>query len=676
MVGKAKSRPTKADYTAIVRENEALKVQVARYAKENRKRHSFVGQSRGCRSLSDIIYSEEEIGDVIPEDGLAIMDKDEYLVEGEKPQKRKTDLGSKMSYHVMNQGQIARRHLHFASENTGKLLDMISSPCTNFPEKVMKKLVHMNQEYLLGNTFKSDLIMLCDMAMPLLESEPRCIRLQSPCHVFGDIHGNMDELHFYNEVIWTKGIHLTPGKFVFLGDYVDRGMRGLECVAYLLAMKIRNPTKVYLLRGNHELRDVNSWDDFYGEKCLISQCWRRFGRDSGTQIWETINQVFDRLPLAAIIDEDIFCIHGGIPRPVDGVNQVDLIMQVPPVAGIAPPYPHEHPVLSHVAHQCLWSDPVKNDEETRMDGAGFGSNPRGMKAQCFGRAAIDSFLSQNDLSYIIRAHEKTVDGMSLSKDARVITVFSTSKDHNLGQQALAACLLIDDCRIEVITKDPGYERMVRIFSQSSGSFQAQERFSSYNVRTSDTDMFGLHEDELRRVENYRKRSIGLQCQSNPATMDSDLETPMENGGYNNSVEHLNVCNRDNNLDNTVSDDSENNRYNLTAMVEEASVFCDILNDDSAPRCMDMNRRDSLDPNDFEELRTKSRPVILCSISVSEGVINDKDRFNRKGETTDQSSAATFQDCRDQKRATTTSKPKVRETRNRFINAVSNWAKHK
>ncbi len=683
-VGKPiKSRPTKADYASIVRENEVLKAQVEKYAKEKRKKHSFVGLSRGCGSLSDITCGEEEMGVVIPEDepAIAIKDGDEYLVDSDKPQKRKTGLGSKMSHHVMNQGKIGRRHLRFASENTGKVLDMIPSPKTNFPDKVMKKLVQMNLDYLFGNAFRSDLITLCDMAKPLLESEPRCIRLQSPCHVFGDIHGNMDELHFFNEVIWAKGVHLTPGKFIFLGDYVDRGIYGLECVAYLLAMKVRSPTKVYLLRGNHELRDVNSWNDFYGEKCLISQCLRRFGPDRGMEIWEAVNQVFDRLPLAAIIDEDIFCIHGGIPRPVDGMNQVDLIMQVPPVAAITPPYPYEHPVLTLVAHQCLWSDPVKTDDEIYMDGAGFGSNPRGNKAQCYGRAAVDSFLSNNDFSYIIRAHEKTKDGMSLAKDARVITVFSTSKDHNLGQQALAACLLIDDCHIEVITKDPSYERMARIFTEScgSGSFQLVERFGTRDIRTSEIDPPGFNEEELRHFENNRKHSIGLQQQSNLATMDSHLETPIENGGCNNSVEHLNGSNRENNLDNVVPDDSVNTRCNLPAVVEESFLFSDVLIDDSVPYCMEMNdRRESLDPNDFEEMRKKSRPVILRSTPITEGAatINDKGRFNRNGEITDRSSSATFQDCSGQKKATTTSKPKPRETGNRFINAVSNWAKLK
>ncbi len=553
---------------------------------------------------------------------------------------------------------------------------MLLTPRDNLPEKTMRRLENMNVAYLAGNAFKSDLMTLCDMARPLLESEPRCIRLQSPCHVFGDIHGNIEELHFFSDMIWTKGVHLTPGKFVFLGDYVDRGMHGLECVAYLLAMKVRNPTKVYLLRGNHELRDVNSWDDFYGEKCLISQCRKRYGAESGMVVWETINEVFDRLPLAAIIDEDIFCIHGGIPRPVNGANQVDLIMQIPPVASIAPPYPYEFPVITQVAHQCLWSDPVKPDKEERMDYTGFGSNPRGKTAQCYGKAAVDSFLERNDLSYIIRAHEKTKDGMSLSKDARVITVFSTSKDHNLGRQAVAACLLIDDHHIEVITKDPSYERMRKIFTESS-SLNFQRSCSSdiggLGIRKHSLE-FDFDEGKSSHVEcgnnsSYDDTIDSLYWQDNvKATSDCLAMDIMESEEYNYDRE-TQGCNKSDNLAILVPDNSLSTQYILPTIMNS---FSDTLCDD-VPRCLDVNHRDSLDPNDFKELRTKSKPVVLKPIlpRKESAENNDKDLFDGKGQTC--GTAAAYQGGKDQKQAT---KPKPREGGIGFLNAMSTWVSRK
>lgn len=91
----------------------------------------------------------------------------------------------------------------------------------------------------------------------ILSSEPRLLRLRSPAYVFGDFHGNMTDLLTFAKTMWPLGMHLTPGTFLFLGDYVDRGMFGLELLAYLFAQKIMLPEKVYLLRGNHEVKAVN-----------------------------------------------------------------------------------------------------------------------------------------------------------------------------------------------------------------------------------------------------------------------------------------------------------------------------------------------------------------------------------------------------------------------------------
>lgn len=91
----------------------------------------------------------------------------------------------------------------------------------------------------------------------ILASEPRIIQLRAPAYVFGDIHGNMTDLLSFANNLWPLGMHLTPGTFLFLGDYVDRGMNSIEVLAYMFAQKIMLPEKVFLLRGNHEVRIVN-----------------------------------------------------------------------------------------------------------------------------------------------------------------------------------------------------------------------------------------------------------------------------------------------------------------------------------------------------------------------------------------------------------------------------------
>lgn len=112
-------------------------------------------------------------------------------------------------------------------------------------------------QYLTSMEFAKDLLKLTKKIKTVLEQEPRVAFVQSPAYVFGDIHGNLEDLHFFSDNVWRLGMALTAGNFVFLGDYVDRGMSCLEVVAYLFSMKLLFPHKVFLLRGNHETRDVN-----------------------------------------------------------------------------------------------------------------------------------------------------------------------------------------------------------------------------------------------------------------------------------------------------------------------------------------------------------------------------------------------------------------------------------
>lgn len=328
-----------------------------------------------------------------------------------------------------------------------RILDMFQSPSSHL-------------DYLNSDQFAKDLFKLCQKVRHVLEREPRVVYLQSPAYIFGDIHGNLEDLHFFSDNIWRLGMGLTAGNFLFLGDYVDRGMSCLEVTAYLLAMKLQLPDKVYLLRGNHETRDVNGWEEHYGERSFIYQCRSRFGDDIGYRIWEACNQVFDRLPLCGVVDQDIFCVHGGIPRPVArDTTRIQDILNVPKVAGINPPYEHEDDAYQQVASDCIWSDPASEDQEQHSvdPETGFGESLRGGGAICFGNKAVTDFLQQQGFSYIMRAHEAHAEGVAVSKGARVFTVFSTSKDHNQGSQALAGCILVDGEKLQVINRSPAYK---------------------------------------------------------------------------------------------------------------------------------------------------------------------------------------------------------------------------
>jgi hypothetical protein len=112
-----------------------------------------------------------------------------------------------------------------------------------------------------------------------------------------------------------------------------------------------------------------------------------------------------------------------------------------------------------VASDCVWSDPATEEQEmVSVDPeTGFGESRRGGGAICFGNKAVTNFLEQHDFSYIMRAHEAHAEGVAVSKEARVFTVFSTSQDHNQGSQAMAGCILVDNERLQVINRSPAYK---------------------------------------------------------------------------------------------------------------------------------------------------------------------------------------------------------------------------
>jgi len=393
-----------------------------------------------------------------------------------------------------------------ASICTQRALDLIpDDSILNQPGFVQRILDMFEQpsahvDYLNSIQFAKDVFKLCQKVRHIFEREPRVAFVQSPAYVFGDIHGNLEDLHFFSDNLWRLGMSLTAGNFVFLGDYVDRGKSCLECIAYLFVMKYQLPNKVFLLRGNHETRDVNGWEEHYGERSFIFQCRNRFGDDVGYRVWEACNQIFDRLPLAAVIDQDVFCVHGGIPRPITNGTRIQDMLSVPRVAGINPPYEHEDDQYQQVASDCIWSDPASEEQEINSvdPESGFGESLRGGGAICFGNKAVTAFLKQQGFSYIMRAHEAHAEGVALSKGARVFTVFSTSQDHNQGSNAMAGCMLVDNDKLQVINRSPAYK-------------------NQYVHRRDSVSVMNLSETEMQK-----RIKLGLVRESTPQD-DSDEE---------------------------------------------------------------------------------------------------------------------------------------------------------
>ncbi|KAJ0182165.1 hypothetical protein K1T71_002887 [Dendrolimus kikuchii] len=261
------------------------------------------------------------------------------------------------------------------------------------------------------------LLKLADAVRQICFNEPRLLRLASPVYAIGDLHGNLSALLAMEAALWPSGSALAPARLLFLGDYVDRGAHGTELMAYLLAAKLQRPTGVFLVRGNHETRDIQKMFSFYNE------CVAKYGEAEGSRIWNAINSVFDVLPLAAVVDDKVFCCHGGIPPPwvcplMSAIDKVPCPL----------PRPAEQ---SSIAWELLWNDPVKPNKITATlalelgANEGFAANAKRGTGHVFDQTALDRFLLTNQLSHMVRAHELHQNGFMCQLRGRLISVFSS-----------------------------------------------------------------------------------------------------------------------------------------------------------------------------------------------------------------------------------------------------------
>ncbi|KAK9728207.1 serine/threonine protein phosphatase Pzh1 [Basidiobolus ranarum] len=236
----------------------------------------------------------------------------------------------------------------------------------------------------------TEIIAVCEAAREIFLSQPSLIEISAPVKIAGDIHGQFtDLLRLFDMCGFPPNAN-----FLFLGDYVDRGRQSLETILLLLCYKIKYPENFFLLRGNHECANVTRVYGFYDE------CKRR----CSIKIWKTFINVFDTLPIAALVAGKIFCVHGGLSphlTHMDDIRKIERPSDVPD---------------SGLLIDLLWSDPSEVVTE-------WEDNERGV-SYCFGKTIVDQFLATHDLDLVCRAHMVVEDGYEFFNGRTLVTVFS------------------------------------------------------------------------------------------------------------------------------------------------------------------------------------------------------------------------------------------------------------
>ncbi|KAF8509068.1 Metallo-dependent phosphatase [Hysterangium stoloniferum] len=233
--------------------------------------------------------------------------------------------------------------------------------------------------YNEGRLTEEQALFILGKATNLLQQEPNVLEIDAPVTICGDIHGQYFDLMKLFEI----GGNPAETRYLFLGDYVDRGYFSIECVLYIWALKICFPESIFLLRGNHECRHLTDYFTFKLE------CLHKYSEN----IYEACMQSFCTLPLASILNKQFLCIHGGISPELQTMDDLRKInrFQEPPTQGLM--------------CDILWSDPVENFGKEKNPQEYFLHNSVRGCSYFFTYRAASEFLERNNLLSIIRAHE-------------------------------------------------------------------------------------------------------------------------------------------------------------------------------------------------------------------------------------------------------------------------------
>ncbi|KAM0673601.1 hypothetical protein GVAV_002978 [Gurleya vavrai] len=234
--------------------------------------------------------------------------------------------------------------------------------------------------------------------------EKNVLNLKGNFTIVGDIHGQYFDLLNIFDLYGP----IENKKFVFLGDYVDRGSNSLETILLLFLLKIKYPENIFLLRGNHECELLTT---IYGfkEECDLK---------TNLVVYLEICELFNYLPICAIVNEKFFCVHGGLIPDIKHIAEIDKFYRF----------------KENILHEMFWSDPYDKNV--------FLKNPRGA-GYLFGEKQVDEFCSLNNIDMIIRSHQLVMNGYKFCFDNKLVTIWS-APNYCYKTDNIASVMKIDE----------------------------------------------------------------------------------------------------------------------------------------------------------------------------------------------------------------------------------------
>ena len=263
---------------------------------------------------------------------------------------------------------------------------------------------------------------IINKSLPIIENQDILLELEPPIKVCGDIHGQFYDLL---RIFEFQG-YPDESSYLFLGNYVDFGNQGIEVLCLLLCYKIKFPENFFLLRGNHESAYLNRLNGFCDE------CKRKFD----IKIWKSFVNLFNYLPVAALIEDKIFCVHGGLSPELKKIENIQNLKR-----------PSDVPKVGLLC-DLLFSDPDDVDF--------YGENENGISIT-FGEKVVHSFIKNNDIDLIVRGNQVVEKGYEFFANQKLLTIFSAPNFRD--QYHNSACILCIDenllCKFEILRPKKG-----------------------------------------------------------------------------------------------------------------------------------------------------------------------------------------------------------------------------